>query len=471
MQNQSSAEENIDRLLTHFQQQSQYQAIQEWRQQIEDKEARVANQPPRTINVEHAVQDFRRALLADTAHSESAKQLLRDLNRPAQPKFTAIEAWRLQNPANRPACLTPEQQTYVDRYDRNEQERRKWCVEISTDRWERWGVLEESIQDYRKRAEKALDHGDAEGAKHFTQLAETSGNELRTDVANVGEQWWAENPELVRLLIDQFIGKSWVTRVPTKDFKEYQDKQFPDHRPLSSFVSDARASCPVFPQEAFYRDRLYFIAANLILKHFGLEDEVAHSLLDDLQKKAFQERDTWYLGLGTESDQEARVTACKIVAGRAYWDIYEQLQKDGIGSIRMLESYLSDALSNLLKDPDQVNDPSTTPLTVSDSNETLDRTLWKKSANHYRIMSDPERKQKEEEREDATKQKHTILKTILEAVKTQLTPRQRTILLLLEQGYTHESIAKQLGCNQKTIQRDRRKIEDLARQLRAQRRL
>ena len=117
MPNRALEEENIDRLLAHFKQQEQYQTIREWRQQIEDKSASLAHGLPNTINVEQAVQDFRHALLGATEHSESAKGLLRKLNQPAKPKFTAVEAWRLQNPANRPTTLTPEQKDYVDKYD------------------------------------------------------------------------------------------------------------------------------------------------------------------------------------------------------------------------------------------------------------------------------------------------------------------------------------------------------------------
>ena len=131
MPNRALEEENIDGLLAHFRQHEHYQAIREWLQRIENKEARLAHRTTKTINVEQAVEDFRRVLLSDTQHSESAKALLRKLNRPAQPKFTAVEAWRLQNPANRPITLTPEQQGYVDRYDQRQRDRAKVDVSIS----------------------------------------------------------------------------------------------------------------------------------------------------------------------------------------------------------------------------------------------------------------------------------------------------------------------------------------------------
>ncbi len=481
-----SAEENIQLLLTHFQQQGQNERIRDWRQQIENKEARATRRAPRTIAVEQAVKDFRHALLRETEHSESAKHLLRELNRPAQPKFTAVEAWRLHNPSNRPASLTPEQQAYLERYDKREQERRKWCVEISTDRWNRLGALEEVIWNCRKRAEEATAQGYSEDAKHFTKDAKAALNELRTNLAKIGEQWYAENPELVHQLVDQFTGKSWVRYIPTKVCKEYRTKQLAD---LKVAMMQPLGASPVFPQEAFYKGRLYYIAANLILKYLGLEVEVARSVMGDLQEKlqALGYINQLVSRLGTfdpsiESYDAAKLRSCDVAAGSVYWDLYEQLQKDGIGCIPTLESYLSDALSKYLDDPDQVNDRSTISFSTlqSDSREAgkenrdtdynLDRILWNQSAD-YRELVDPKPNQCDEGQKNATERDISVRETILAVLKTQLTPRQQSILFLKEQGHTHQSIAEHLALDPKTIQREFRKIKDFAQTLRAQHRL
>mgnify|MGYP001559309471 CR=1 FL=1 len=115
-------EANIDSWLTHFQQQGQYDNIQDWRQRIEDEQARSGHRPPRLIKVAEAVKDFRHALLTDAQYSKSATALLRTLNRP---KPHIVELWRLQNQANRPAALTPEQQAYVEKTDKREQVQRR----------------------------------------------------------------------------------------------------------------------------------------------------------------------------------------------------------------------------------------------------------------------------------------------------------------------------------------------------------
>lgn len=107
----------MDCLFSYFEKQRQFEKIRDWRQRIEDREAQSARRPPYVFDTMQAVKDCRLALMTDTAHSQSAKHLLRELNGPAEAKLTVAEAWRLHNPDTRPTSLTPNQQAYVKAYD------------------------------------------------------------------------------------------------------------------------------------------------------------------------------------------------------------------------------------------------------------------------------------------------------------------------------------------------------------------
>jgi len=235
MPNRVLEEENIDRLLAHLQQQEQYQAIREWRQRIEDKDAQSAHRLSYIVNVEPAVQDFRHALLEDTEHSESAKSLLRKLNQPVQPKFTAIEAWRLQNPANRPTTLTPEQKDYVDQYDLRQRNRAKWDMPISEDRFHKWDELEE----------------------------QGKSKEVWADQAKLFEKWLDQHPERAKELV-AFYAK-------------------PGLPPNESNLP-----------ESYHWSGLYWLAANVVFRRFGFGDqirqEVGRAVFDRLYG-LFQGRD------------------------------------------------------------------------------------------------------------------------------------------------------------------------------------
>ena len=496
MPNRILEEQNIDENLAHFQQHGQSQPIQAWRQRIENEEARLARRKPNTIIIEQAVKDFRQALLGDPGQSETAQALFRELLRPAQPRmFRVVDAWRLQNPAYRPASLTPEEQAYVEWYDQCESERRRWEVEISTERWDRWGTLEDSILDCKDRAKQSEARGNSEDAKHFQRLAERARTELHADLAKVGEQWMAENPELARKLVDQFIGQSWVKPVPTKAFKEYLNEQFAkrkaafEERPY--FFSEAWAvsgTSNAAQEQAYYKGRLFFIAANLILKHFGFNDAVAGSVIQDIQRKAFSCE--WDYGrlVGTpdeseqdsESNQDKKVLACHVVAGRVYLNLYEQLQPHGADFIPILEEHISDALTEILKDPDQLNDRSVTPFSMvaadydkknrNRDGDNLDKALWERTR-QFRHLTSPEMRELAEEERQEHYQRTDDLRAILPAFKDQLNSRQLSILLLRNNEHTHESIAQQLELNPKTIQRELRKIEVLAERFRSQRHL
>lgn len=297
MPNRKLEEKNIDRLLAHFQQQDQYQTIREWRQRIENKEARLAHRSTKTINVEQAVQDFRRVLLSDTEHSESSKHLLRKFNQPAQPKFTAVEAWRLQNPANRPATLTPEQQGYVDQYDQLQRDRAKWDMPIPENRLLEWDEL------------------DAQGLKEA----------VWADQAKIFEEWLDQHPAQTKELIARFI----------------KPGAHPDETSLPN---------------SYHWSGLYWIAANVVFKRFGvgddLRDEVAGAVLDRF--KYFWKE----LSLSPIVLDPKRREALETAGGEAYVETHKRLSRHGAHTIQQLENYLVRSMQKILKgeralDPEQ----------------------------------------------------------------------------------------------------------------------
>ncbi len=71
---------SIDRLLTFLTQRCNHSRIEEWRQDIENQQAKKENRTPKKIVIKTANRDFGRALKSDRSpHSNSAQQLVREL--------------------------------------------------------------------------------------------------------------------------------------------------------------------------------------------------------------------------------------------------------------------------------------------------------------------------------------------------------------------------------------------------------
>lgn len=221
MPNRTLEEKNIDRLLVHFQQQGQQPAIQEWRQRIEEREAPLALRPPKTIDTEQAIQDFRHALLGDTEHSESAEGLLRELNQSAQPKFTAAEAWKaLAHPPKKPS---PELRAYLDHHAKLELEKRKWEFEATDEQW-----------------------------RHLDELS------------NLG-QWDQYNQELVSLFEVHLDGHPSLDEELILLFTEAQMRS-----PMTLHAKEA---------ETFHSSGLFWLAANIAFKRHGLDGRIEKYVL------------------------------------------------------------------------------------------------------------------------------------------------------------------------------------------------
>lgn len=288
MPDHSSAEENIDRLLIHFQQQGQYKTIQEWRQQIENEDARLAHRVPQLINVDRAVQDFRRFLFSDTAHSESAKHVLRELNRPKHPKFTSVEAWRIQIPSNRPDVLTPEQQAYVQQYDQQQRDRAKWDMPIPENRLRKWYEL------------------DAQGSQKA----------VWADQVKLLEEWLEQHPDRVEELATRFA--------------------MPGAPPNESDLP-----------ESYHWSGLYWLAANVVFRRFGFGDqirqEVGGAVFDRLYG-LFQGRDNRPFNKLPENRRDELNAAF----GQAMVEAHRKLARIGAEEIQYLERWLAHSAKIIL---------------------------------------------------------------------------------------------------------------------------
>ncbi|MBS0164741.1 MAG: hypothetical protein JSR29_01535 [Nitrospira sp.] len=263
-----TAEENIDQLLNFFRHQGLSENIRDWRQRIEDKDATSMQRSPSTIDETSAFDDLRDALLTDTRLSESAKQLVRQLNRPINPKFTAIEAWRLQDPAKRPAILSPQEQAYVDRYDRWEKERRKWDMD---------NVTEERIQKWEELAEAGQDQ------------------EVYKDQADAFEEWLRQHRDLAEELLTRFS------------------------RPVHSLYGNKSP-------EKYHWSGLYWLAVNVLLKIYGLEDRAAAPIIRRLQE----------IWASSRYDADMVTTSCD----EGYMATHRMLSTGGAAYLKQIDRYL-----------------------------------------------------------------------------------------------------------------------------------
>ena len=282
-----SAKTKIGRLLRHCQKQGLNEKIRDWWQRIEDKEARSARRPPHIFDTRQAVKDFRHALLVDIDHSESAKALLRELLRPVQPKFNYLEACRLHNPANRPPVLTPEQQAYVDRYDEQERERRKWDMSnVTEERFQKWETLE-ADKLYKK---------------------------IWADQARAFEEWFDQHPELAQELVERFA--------------QLKENSQPE-------------SC--------HWSGLYWLAANVVFRRFGFSNQIREAVgtgaLDRLPVgTAVFDRLQGFLK-GTDKRQfdqlsEKKRERLNAAIGQAMYEAHQLLARKGADAIQFLERWL-----------------------------------------------------------------------------------------------------------------------------------
>lgn len=220
-----SAEENIDRLISHFMATGQSPRIRDWRQQIEDEEAATAGRPTETVPEEKAIQDFQDGLLDRNHYGPEAAALLADLQRPSRKQLSAKRAWELQDPERRPSNLTPTEQAYCNQFDHAEAVRAKWDVPLSEERRLNWGKL--------AKAGKWKD--------------------LAADQAELFESWLRNNPERANDLLPGIISSS-------------------------NPVDRTR-----LPPKAYHPSGLFWLTANVLFKMYGFDDRVATPIIQRLE--------------------------------------------------------------------------------------------------------------------------------------------------------------------------------------------
>jgi hypothetical protein len=129
------AEAKLNRLILHFCQKGESWRILEWRRRIERPDMQSTTRIRGPITLDEAKQYFVSALLAKNTHTDSAEELFRELNRPAQMTFTLEEAWRTT--ADPPPHGSPHQQDYLYRVDQDERyretESREWPKRLIDD--------------------------------------------------------------------------------------------------------------------------------------------------------------------------------------------------------------------------------------------------------------------------------------------------------------------------------------------------
>jgi hypothetical protein len=458
MPNRALEEENIDRNLAHFQQHGQNQTIQEWRQRIEDGEARSAGRPPRTIKVEEAVFVLRESLLTETRYSKSAQDVFRKLISPAHPKLRYVDL--AQALVDRPADPSPEVQAYLAKYEQLEKDQSRWDVELSDEQRLQWDSLVSKAAKYKKRADEAQDDAERRAWKELAVIQK----EAWWDLVNEAWEKWADgHPDSFELMIDQFLGKR-------------------ENVPIEPML---------LPSQHYYKGHLFIWSVNLILKRCGLRDEIATEVTEHLSRHLHRtggvgnwrdvvgEKVSRMDGLSVETDEHvteagpqaskeshAKDLAYRVQAGRAYMNFYKHIQSHGVAAVDCLEAYLRKIVTNLSSAGELGLDSKTISFQMDDSTDADDENPEEEAENAVYTRS--EHRQSQEQDRTQSVVNGIWFRQLLRV----LTPRQIEVLALLEQGLTHEEIGEKTqkkkggkkGVGPKTIQRELNAIAQSIRQ-------
>lgn len=445
MRDPISEEANIDRLLSHFQQQGQNERIRDWRQRIEDKEARSARRPPRLIKFEEAITAFRAGLLTETQYSESAQNLIRELIRPEHPKITYVELWRAA--VTRPVNPSPEIKSYLAKMDQRQKNQEQWNVELSEEQRLQLDRFCSNAEEYERCVSEAQNEDER---RAWEELVSVYREALSTLKNEVWEKWADAHPDLMELLIDQLLGKRTVVRMVK----------------------------PLVPQEDYYKGRLFYMTANLILKRYGLREEIAKTVTEDLIRKLrLSKAGNWQDVVGArvtgsadvsdetysqagnvaetkdesfKSDEcSARHLAYHVQAGRAYMNVYQHVLRHGVDAVQCLDAYLLKSAQNLIAKGESGWDDRTVPFESND--EVTDDPDDTKSGDAEDSVY---ARSKHRQSQEAARTQSVFTGIWFSELRRVLNPRQIEILALLEEKRTHKEIGQKLQLSSKTIQRE-----------------